>query len=402
MTEWQTKKLGDLAVVLRGSTITRKEVTPGEVPVIAGGQTPSCYHNVSNRDGKTITVSASGAYAGFVQYFEIPIFASDCSTIKVKDENQTSSKFLFYMLQASQTEIYAFQRGSGQPHVYPSQLVGLDIPTPQIDEQHKIVEVLEDHLSRLDAALADVEEASKNAQRLERAVLFNLLENGKKEIGSSWMTAKIKDVLQQDKSGSMLGQGWSPQCDSEAALDELQWGSLKTTAVQYGEFDWRFNKLLPPHLEPRPHLAIEVGDFLITRLGPRNRCGVICRVKSCKQRILLPDKMFRFRPKLEILDPQFFEFFLISPQSIEILNTLKTGGSESGMNITQDRFLNFDVYFPTLKEQARLVKNVEESISLAKHARVSLSKFSSSSTALRYSLLQAAFTGQLTKEAVSV
>jgi type I restriction enzyme S subunit len=81
---------------------------------------------------------------------------------------------------------------------------------------------------------------------------------------------------------------------------------------------------------------------------------------------------------------------------------MKTGGSESGMNITQERFLNFEVYFPTLSEQARLVKNVEESISLAKHARVSLSNFSSSSRALRYSLLQAAFTGQLTKEVVSV
>ena len=113
MTQWQTMKLGELAEVSRGSTITRKEVFPGEVPVIAGGQTPSCYHNVSNRQGKTITVSASGAYAGYVQYFEIPIFASDCSTIKIKDENMTSSKFLFYMLLASQTEIYAFQRGSG-------------------------------------------------------------------------------------------------------------------------------------------------------------------------------------------------------------------------------------------------------------------------------------------------
>ncbi len=78
MTNWQTMKLGEIAEVLRGSTITRKEVSPGDIPVIAGGQTPSCYHNVYNRDGETITVSASGAYAGLVQYFNKPIFASYC------------------------------------------------------------------------------------------------------------------------------------------------------------------------------------------------------------------------------------------------------------------------------------------------------------------------------------
>ena len=59
MTKWRMTKLGDIAEVVRGSTITRKEVTLGEVPVIAGGQTPSCYHNVFNREGTTITVSAS-------------------------------------------------------------------------------------------------------------------------------------------------------------------------------------------------------------------------------------------------------------------------------------------------------------------------------------------------------
>jgi restriction endonuclease S subunit len=69
MTTGEKKKLGGLAEVLRGTTITRKQVTAGEIPVIAGGKTPSCFHNVSNRIGQTITVSASGAYAGYIQYF---------------------------------------------------------------------------------------------------------------------------------------------------------------------------------------------------------------------------------------------------------------------------------------------------------------------------------------------
>ncbi|MDD4111343.1 MAG: restriction endonuclease subunit S, partial [Clostridia bacterium] len=62
--KWEVKKLGDISIIKKGESITKKDVTDGSVPVIAGGQQPAYYHNKSNREGKTITVSASGAYAG--------------------------------------------------------------------------------------------------------------------------------------------------------------------------------------------------------------------------------------------------------------------------------------------------------------------------------------------------
>jgi type I restriction enzyme M protein len=171
MTIRKTKSLGEIAEVLRGTTITRKQVTPGDIPVIAGGKTPSCSHNISNRNGETITVSASGAYAGFVQYFNYPIFASDCSTIQVKSQDETNTKYLYYVLLALQNEIYEFQRGSGQPHVYPSQLVNLEIPLPPLPEQHKLVEILEDQLSRLDASVALADAMEKQSAGLRRSLL---------------------------------------------------------------------------------------------------------------------------------------------------------------------------------------------------------------------------------------
>ena len=80
---WETKQLGEIAQIKKGSMITEKDVVLGTIPVIAGGQKPAYYHNTANRTGKTITVSASGAYAGFVALYNQPIFASDCSTINL-------------------------------------------------------------------------------------------------------------------------------------------------------------------------------------------------------------------------------------------------------------------------------------------------------------------------------
>jgi type I restriction enzyme M protein len=118
---WKTKNLrylSKVATVKKGKSITKSRTSEGKIPVIAGGQSPAYYHNESNRDGNVITVSASGAYAGFVSYFKEPIFASDCNTIQSNDENNLPNKLLFYFLKVIQPQLYMLQRGQAQPHVY--------------------------------------------------------------------------------------------------------------------------------------------------------------------------------------------------------------------------------------------------------------------------------------------
>lgn len=140
---WEWKKLGDITEIKKGNSITKSIIEEGNIPVIAGGREPAYYHNKSNRDGETITVSASGAYAGYVNYFCTPIFASDCSTIKIINSDALLTKFIYWRLKAYQEQIYAFQKGGGQPHVYPKDLMDIPIQLPPLDVQQKIVSILE-------------------------------------------------------------------------------------------------------------------------------------------------------------------------------------------------------------------------------------------------------------------
>ncbi len=130
-------RLGEVCEIRKGKAITRKEVVKGSIPVIAGGQSPSTYHNVANRTRETITVSASG-YAGYVNYFNEPIFASDCLTIKPKDERVLSA-FVFRVMKFKQAEIYKLQVGAGQRHVYAKDLALLEIPLPPLEIQKAII-----------------------------------------------------------------------------------------------------------------------------------------------------------------------------------------------------------------------------------------------------------------------
>ena len=156
ISQFEMMSLGEVCEIRKGNSITRKEVVEGAIPVIAGGQKPSAFHNRANRTGETITVSASGAYAGFVSYFKEPIFASDCSTIKPKD-GRLMGAFLFHVLKSKQAEIYKLQVGMGQPHVYPKDLSSFRIPLPPLETQREVMAEIESYQRVIDGARTVVE-----------------------------------------------------------------------------------------------------------------------------------------------------------------------------------------------------------------------------------------------------
>ena len=150
-TKWPMVALGKVCDIRRGVTITKQKTRHGNIPVIAGGKRPAYYHNVANRQPPVITVSASGAYAGFVSIFNMPIYASDCSTISIKDDF-ININFIYSMLKNKQDDIYRLQKGGGQPHVYPKDLEDIMIPCPPLDIQKEIIAEVERYQKIIDGA----------------------------------------------------------------------------------------------------------------------------------------------------------------------------------------------------------------------------------------------------------
>ncbi len=140
---WQTVKLGDVCDVRRGTTITEKQAIAGEIPVVAGGLSFSYTHNTANRNGPVITVSGSGANAGFVNFWDRPIFASDCSTVQPKSE-AVDIKYTFFYLKYKQNFINLSMRsGAAQPHVYAKDIALLEMPMPPLPQQKRIAAILD-------------------------------------------------------------------------------------------------------------------------------------------------------------------------------------------------------------------------------------------------------------------
>ena len=146
----------DYAEFKRGTSKSNKDFLEGKIPVVAGGKQPAYYCNESNRNENIITVSSSGANAGYVNFYTEKIFATDCFTIE-SNPNSLDQKFLFRMLKGRQEHIFDMQTGGGQPHVYSKDFDNFIIPLPPLETQQEIVDELDGYQKIIDGCKQVVE-----------------------------------------------------------------------------------------------------------------------------------------------------------------------------------------------------------------------------------------------------
>ena len=132
--------IGSMITPKRGKGLLSKDAVEGNVPVVAGGLEPATYHNKSNTVAPVVTISASGANAGYVNLWPIPVWSSDSSFI---DATMTSNVYFWYvMLKKRQKEIFDAQTGSAQPHIYPKHVAEMPLGKFEQSEVEKFTEIV--------------------------------------------------------------------------------------------------------------------------------------------------------------------------------------------------------------------------------------------------------------------
>lgn len=161
---WRYGKLGDVVEFKRGKTVTKKETTEGKVPVVAGGLEPAYYHNVANTGCPVITVSGSGANAGFCRLYTTEIWASDCS---FADQYMTDNLLFVYLsIKVLSNGFKQCQRGSAQPHVYPKHVNALEILIPDSAVLTRFDHAIEPFFTKIRTAECQITAAREARDRL--------------------------------------------------------------------------------------------------------------------------------------------------------------------------------------------------------------------------------------------
>jgi len=300
----------------------------------------------------------------------------------------TTNKYLLYFLNSFNYK--GFVGGTTRLKLNQGNLKKIPVVLAPIVQQKQIVARIEELFSHIDAGIEGLKKAKALLKQYRQSVL--------KAAVTGELISKnfdIKVIHPVEYGIDSLGQGWSPRCEKEPAILSDDWGVIKTTAVQQLKFQAKENKRLPEHLEHRPKLEILDGDLLITRAGPRVRVGVCCLVRRPRKKLMICDKVYRARVNLERITPEYFEIVLNSPLIQDELEQLKTGINDSGVNLTQTKFLKLKIPFPALTEQKEIVQRVEEKLTAADRLMAELDTKLTQAQQQKQTILASAFKGEL-------
>lgn len=161
---WRKGTLGEIAPFKRGKTITREQIEKGNIPVVAGGLEPAYYHNESNTVAPVITVSGSGANAGFSRLYNEDVFASDCSFV---DSKTTPYVFFVYcFLKDKKRSIDALQKGAAQPHVYAKDINAMRLVVPNENILVSFCNITSPLFEKIRMLQKQIEDSTKARDRL--------------------------------------------------------------------------------------------------------------------------------------------------------------------------------------------------------------------------------------------
>jgi type I restriction enzyme S subunit len=270
------------------------------------------------------------------------------------------------------------------------------VPIPPLSEQQRLVAKLDELMEKIDRSRAQLERIPKILKRFRQSILSAAVSGklteewrGKNKILDAWEEITLGKTL------ISLDQGWSPKCENFASQSEDTWGVIKTTAVQHMYFLEGENKQLPSHLKAEPKFELKEDDVLITRAGPRVRVGVCCHVKNVRRKLMICDKVYRLRVNKNLLLPGFIEILLNTGERVEEIEGMKTGISDSGVNLTQSKIKEMVFHLPLIDEQQEIVCRVEQLFNLADKIEARYNKAKVQLDRLPQSLLAKAFKGEL-------
>jgi type I restriction enzyme S subunit len=342
---------------------------------------------------ETLLLTNSGATLGVPKIALIGGCINDGSVALLNVEYPLKL-YLYYFLKSQTKRLRTINQGAAQPNLNTGIVKAISVPLAPENEQRRIVAKIDELFSDLDAGVAALKRAKANLKRYRASVLKSAVEGKLTEQLGNYHFKKSNWI----EIGTLLTcveQGWSPKCERESSSSDDEWAVMKTSAVLPMQFLAHENKRLPMNLTPEIQFEVKVGDLLITRAGPRNRAAVTCLVRSSRPRLIVCDKVYRIRCDHSQVIPSYLEIALNSPPILDELDDMKTGISDSGVNLTQQKFRKIMIPIPPLPSQRQIVDEVEERLSVVTLAEKQIEHGLLRAARLRQSILKRAFEGKL-------
>ena len=221
------------------------------------------------------------------------------------------------------------------------------IPLPPLDEQRRIVGVLE--------GAARIVRLRRRALETARAVVPALFLDTFGDPATNpkgWEVVRLGEVIAGFQGGKNIQAG-----DEGTSPFRI----LKISAITGGVFRPSEAKPAPPGYEPPKEHFVRQGDLLITRANTAELVGAIAQVDNPAANLLLPDKIWRFcwRDPSPVM-PAYLQAVMATAAVREELRKMATGTSDSMRNISQQKLLAMPFAVPPLPLQRAFAERVAD------------------------------------------
>ena len=262
-----------------------------------------------------------------------------------------------------------------------SEYVQLDVPMPTLAEQRRIVEILEDHLSRLDAADRDLSDCHRRQDAWTKGTLQHLI------WGASQPVTEVSRVLREP-----MRNGRSDRASNEPNAVR----TLTLTAVTKRDFSDTNTKLTSTSREIARGLWLQRGDILVQRSNTPELVGTSARYDGPDDWAIFPDLLIRLRSDESVMDSRFLAAALRSERAHRSLRAKAKGLAGSMPKIDQGALGATLVPLPPLIDQQTVCMQIDEVMAASTRLRDAIVAAQRRGGALRRGVLAAAFEGKLT------
>ena len=314
--------------------------------------------------------------------------------VSIKNDKNLLLDYVHYFLSSprARQSMWLMSKGAAQANISVKDIATLEIPVPPLEEQRRIVETLDDHLSRLDKALAELEHVDTQTLLLRRSILNELL-NPESPVSapgvermSDGAMLRLKDVAE---GGLFCDGDWveSKDQDPNGTIRLLQLADIGD-----GEFRDKSSRWLRPDQAERIGVTyVEEGDILIARMP--DPLGRACIVPKLATPSITAVDVAILRLKREDVDSRWLMWWLNSPQTRATIAALASGTTRQ--RITRKNLEALDLFLPPIDEQRRIVETLDEGLQRLDSTRSLVASQKASLQTLRRSLLNKAFNGEL-------
>lgn len=301
---------------------------------------------------------------------------------RIRPGKSLDVRFLRYLLEHHSLNGTLARLGTGSTiaHLPQQQLRRVPVPVPPLDEQRLIVDLLEDHLSRAEAAQASL---SQTIRKLEAMVASSLARHTAANDGT-WRQSTV------GAEADLIEYGLSAKCDvahSDTDVPILRMGNLKG-----GTLIWDSLKYLPANYQHFPKLLLKRGDLLFNRTNSAELVG--------KSAVFNDDRAASFasyliRVRFKDTDPAWANMVINSPRGRHYVASV-VSQQVGQANVNGTKLKGFPLPLPPREEQVRRVREHNGVLADCERLRVALTGVIARSAALHRTLLAAAFSGRLT------